>query len=897
MPYYNYLGVAMRESGPEAGRLSGTSAGGETLQALAGSSSISGEGGGDVLLGSAGDNRFFITDPRDRVVEQPGGGVDTMIGYTTIRLAPNVENLIVHQNFNHAIGNSLDNLIQVDGSQWIYGAGGADVLVGSVDQRTTFLVRAGEGSDVIYNWQPNAQLRLVGYDLRTAADVRGAMSASGPDTILRLSASETLTFRGVSPADFSDRQLLLPLDVAKLGGLTFADEFNDLQILNPSTGAGQWRADFGGNLEDPWAYTLVANGEHQVYVQPGFQGRGEQNLGVNPFATANGVLSITAAPTAEQSLYATWGREYTSGMLNTLGMFEQKYGYFEMRAELPTAAGTWPAFWLLPHPYVAGVEADIMEALAIAPDIDYRRAAGGSETIYDNGFKLDAGGFHTYGMLWTPSTVTFYYDGVATLQGPTPSTWTQPMALIVNVAVGGWGGLADAAAFPSTLKVDYVRAYALSDGSTQVVREQPELPAATLRDAGAGPATNSPPVFTASGAPVTSGAIQISATSTPPATPGKTMMIWEDSGAVFGAVAEGGATGAPTVLMAGSVSQFMGSGTWLSNGKVVFGYFQPNAAGGRDAWDMVFDPAKLTFVRQDLGPANGPVTFVATANGGFAASWHAPDGQVMARGYDEFAYGGDIPGWYGPVRPISGDLTGVTAEGKLIAASPSGEPQLYVLAGATPPAAGSPPAGQMLSGPAGGGTVMGGAGADTIQGADGPNYLRGGEGDDRIVGGAAFDDINGNMGSDTLSGGLGADWVVGGKDNDLQAGDAGDDIVWGNLGADTLDGGDGADQVRGGQGDDVVRGGPGDDYVSGDRGSDTIVGGSGADVFHTFGEAGLDRVLDFSVAEHDRVMLDPGVSYSVMQIGADTVITMGGGGQMVLVGVDMASLPSGWIFS
>jgi Ca2+-binding RTX toxin-like protein len=66
--------------------------------------------------------------------------------------------------------------------------------------------------------------------------------------------------------------------------------------------------------------------------------------------------------------------------------------------------------------------------------------------------------------------------------------------------------------------------------------------------------------------------------------------------------------------------------------------------------------------------------------------------------------------------------------------------------------------------------------------------------------------------------------------------------------------------VRGGQDDDIVRGGAGDDFVSGDRGADTVAGGSGADLFHTFGDAGLDRVTDFSLAEGDRVMLDPAPS-------------------------------------
>jgi Ca2+-binding RTX toxin-like protein len=137
---------------------------------------------------------------------------------------------------------------------------------------------------------------------------------------------------------------------------------------------------------------------------------------------------------------------------------------------------------------------------------------------------------------------------------------------------------------------------------------------------------------------------------------------------------------------------------------------------------------------------------------------------------------------------------------------------------------------------------------------------------------------------------------VGGKDNDLLFGDDGTDIVWGNLGNDTCDGGNGDDQCRGGQGDDSVSGGAGNDFISGDRGSDTVTGGAGADLFHTFSGAGLDRVLDFHLSEGDRVMLDPGTVFSVTQVGSDTVVDMGNGDQMILVGVQMSTLTPGWIF-
>jgi Ca2+-binding RTX toxin-like protein len=222
----------------------------------------------------------------------------------------------------------------------------------------------------------------------------------------------------------------------------------------------------------------------------------------------------------------------------------------------------------------------------------------------------------------------------------------------------------------------------------------------------------------------------------------------------------------------------------------------------------------------------------------------------------------------------------------------SGSFTLSVQAGAPASTAGN----DVLVGSAAGGTIMAGAGDDTIAADNAQNYLRGEEGDDVIDGGSGFDDINGNQGNDTCHGWAGDDWVVGGKDNDMLFGDSGDDIVWGNLGNDTLSGGSGADQVRGGQGDDSLSGGSGDDYISGDRGADTETGGAGADIFHSFSDAGIDRVLDFNVAEGDKVMLDPGASYTVSQVGADTVIDIVGGAQMILVGVQMSSLPPGTIF-
>ncbi len=215
--------------------------------------------------------------------------------------------------------------------------------------------------------------------------------------------------------------------------------------------------------------------------------------------------------------------------------------------------------------------------------------------------------------------------------------------------------------------------------------------------------------------------------------------------------------------------------------------------------------------------------------------------------------------------------------------------------------------------------IEGGLGNDTISGwgfgsqPSERNYLRGDEGSDSVRGSSYFDDINGNMGNDTCAGASGSDWVVGGKDDDILYGDfapgddllrnpslnltPGDDIVYGNMGNDTCFGGAGADIVRGGQGDDSVSGEAGADWLSGDRGNDTLAGGAGADTFNFFTGAGGDRVTDFNAAEGDKVRIEGGASYAVRQVGADTVVDIGGGDTLTLVGVNSSSLPAGWVFA
>jgi len=211
----------------------------------------------------------------------------------------------------------------------------------------------------------------------------------------------------------------------------------------------------------------------------------------------------------------------------------------------------------------------------------------------------------------------------------------------------------------------------------------------------------------------------------------------------------------------------------------------------------------------------------------------------------------------------------------------------------------------LIAGAGGNDSLYGGDGNDVIYAGlapgtggsapTGSTYIRGEAGDDYIAGGAGFDYVNGNQGADTIDGGSGgSDWLLGGQGNDMIFAHAGDSIINGNLGDDSLVGGSGHDSLRGGQGNDAIWAGSGGDWITGDRGNDTLVAGAGADTFYVNQATGADRVFGFDPA-HDHVQVAAGVTYSLAQIGADTLIDLGQGDSITLAGVQLSALPGGWI--
>ncbi|MBK7044476.1 MAG: putative Ig domain-containing protein [Rhodanobacteraceae bacterium] len=117
------------------------------------------EGGGiaNSQTGTSGDDLFVVDHPDDLIVEQAGGGTDTVNASNDYVLGNNVENLTLLGTFGwQGTGNALDNTIRgnagsnhidgAEGNDTAYGGGGDDVYFGI----ETIIENAGEGYDTVY---------------------------------------------------------------------------------------------------------------------------------------------------------------------------------------------------------------------------------------------------------------------------------------------------------------------------------------------------------------------------------------------------------------------------------------------------------------------------------------------------------------------------------------------------------------------------------------------------------------------------------------------------------------------------------------------------------------------------------------------------------------------------
>ena len=259
-------------------------------------------------------------------------------------------------------------------------------------------------------------------------------------------------------------------------------------------GNGDGGGDGGGdsNLELIWSDEFDYQGRpdnskwyHQTFAPNGgswFNGELQHYVNKeNTTYVSNGTLKIIARKETYTTQNTT--KEYTSARLNS--KFDFKYGRIDVRAKLPSGAGTWPAIWTLGSNineagnyfgdsrgsvgWPACGEIDIMEQNGWDKTRSYgyfhwaNTQTGEYQTQGTSTFIADsASEFHLYSLIWDETKMQIILDNQVFIELPNEvsNPFDNPHYLLLNIAIGGNLGGEVPANFPNqVMEVDYVRIY------------------------------------------------------------------------------------------------------------------------------------------------------------------------------------------------------------------------------------------------------------------------------------------------------------------------------------------------------------------------------------------------------------------------------------------------------
>lgn len=170
---------------------------------------------------------------------------------------------------------------------------------------------------------------------------------------------------------------------------------------------------------------------------------------------------------------------YLTGGINTKSKFAYQYGKIEIKAKLESAAGAWPAMWMLADKpkygkYPRNGEIDLMEHLNYENKIYqtvhsyYTLELKQKENPpYYTTTEVKTEEYNIYGMEWYPDKLVFFLNGNETFVYPRidnvdPSQWPfdQPFYIMIDMQLGGnWVGKVNPAHLPVQMIIDWVRVY------------------------------------------------------------------------------------------------------------------------------------------------------------------------------------------------------------------------------------------------------------------------------------------------------------------------------------------------------------------------------------------------------------------------------------------------------
>ncbi len=164
---------------------------------------------------------------------------------------------------------------------------------------------------------------------------------------------------------------------------------------------------------------------------------------------------------------------YTTGCLSSKGKFEHDFGFYIIRCKFSRTQGHGPAFWLQSDSVGKvgdegrdGTEIDILEKFKNDDRIQHALHWDGygedhkaaSCTVEMEGLSS---GYHTFGLLWTPTEYVFYVDGIESWRTTAGGVSQVKAYILLSDEIRFWNGDITKETFPQDFYVDYVRVYDL----------------------------------------------------------------------------------------------------------------------------------------------------------------------------------------------------------------------------------------------------------------------------------------------------------------------------------------------------------------------------------------------------------------------------------------------------
>lgn len=198
---------------------------------------------------------------------------------------------------------------------------------------------------------------------------------------------------------------------------------------------------------------------------------------------------------------------YTSANIETIKMFS--YGKFEARIKIPKGKGFWPAFWLFGQNPIYN-EIDIFEfdndsdlsklSKVHKMNIHYDYSGIGDIEHCSSNYESDdfSEDFHIFTLIWDKNEILWYVDGNlkrrdnrymmitgqevgCSIEDMIPYIrneifTTDPMNIILNIAIQSDFGPDNSTVFPSQMEVDWVRYYQRKSGRNIIVSDSTQYP-------------------------------------------------------------------------------------------------------------------------------------------------------------------------------------------------------------------------------------------------------------------------------------------------------------------------------------------------------------------------------------------------------------------------------------